>query len=262
MIPALWSVFLAAQGTPPLFLVGVIIIGTLATSATGCVINDLWDRNIDPQVERTRNRPLASRALSVNVGIIIAIVALVCAAGLAFYLNPLSFWLCVAAVPVIVFYPLAKRIFPVPQLVLSVAWGFAVLISWTAVTANINLFTWLLWGATIFWTLGFDTVYAMSDREDDQKLGVNSSALFFGNYAADAVGIFFALTATLFAYLGWQMQLNLGFWLTLIIAIAFWLRQYICLRQPTILKSVYGQIFAQNVLIGFILLGGIVISFQ
>jgi 4-hydroxybenzoate polyprenyltransferase len=90
---------------PPLPLVGVIILGTLATSAAGCVVNDLWDRDIDPQVERTRDRPLASRALSVQVGVVVALIAMGCAGILALYLNPFTFWLCVAAVPVIVFYP-------------------------------------------------------------------------------------------------------------------------------------------------------------
>src|ERR671933_605160 len=132
MLPALWAVFLAANGTPPLPLVGVIILGTLATSAAGCVVNDLWDRDIDPQVERTRDRPIASRALSIKVGIIVAIVAMACAGVLALYLNSYTFWLCVAAVPVIIFYPSAKRVFPIPQLVLSIAWGFGVLISWSA----------------------------------------------------------------------------------------------------------------------------------
>ena len=88
MIPALWAVFLAASGKPPVVLVGIIILGTFATSAAGCVINDLWDKDIDPQVARTKNRPLASRALSVKLGIIIFAIALLCAAGLAFYLNP------------------------------------------------------------------------------------------------------------------------------------------------------------------------------
>ncbi|MGL4879633.1 MAG: 4-hydroxybenzoate solanesyltransferase, partial [Waterburya sp.] len=180
MLPALWAVFLAAKGTPPIPLVGVIILGTLATSAAGCVVNDLWDKDIDPQVARTKSRPLASRALSVKVGIVIFAIALLCAAILAFYLNRLSFILCVLAVPVIVLYPLAKRVFPLPQLVLSIAWGFAVLISWTAVTAKIEPATWLLWGATVAWTLGFDTGYALADREDDLKVGINSSAIFFG----------------------------------------------------------------------------------
>ena len=257
-IPALWAVFLAAGGTPPLPLVGVIILGSLATSAAGCVINDLWDRDIDPQVERTRDRPLASRALSVKVGMVIALIALACAAVLAFYLNSLSFWLCVAAVPVIVCYPLAKRFFRVPQLVLSIAWGFAVLIPWSAVTANLETPTWLLWGATVLWTLGFDTVYAMSDREDDQKIGVNSSARFFGDRAADAVGVFFVGTAGLLAYLCVVMHLQPSFWIAWGIAVLGWIWQYGRLRQSEIPKPVYGEIFRQNVWLGFILLAGMI----
>lgn len=258
MVPALWAVFLAASGTPPTPLVGAIVLGTLATSATGCAINDLWDREIDRQVERTRDRPLASRNLTLQVGAVVAIVAMACAGVIALYLNPFTFWLCVAAVPVIVFYPSAKRFFPVPQLVMSIAWGFAVLISWSAVTANLELATWLLWGATVLWALGFDTVYAMSDREDDKRIGVNSSALFFGDYAADAVGIFFAGTASLLGWLGVVMQLHFGFWLALGIASVSWIWHYTRLRQPDLPKPTYGEIFRQNVWIGFTLLAGMI----
>ena len=258
MIPALWAVFLATHGMPPAPLVGVIILGTLATSGAGCAINDLWDRDIDPQVERTKSRPLASRALTVQTAIVVAFMAMVCAGVLALYLNPLSFWLCVAAIPVIIFYPSAKRVFPVPQLVLSIAWGFGVLISWSAAVAHLDFASWLLWGATILWTLGFDTVYAMSDREDDIKIGVNSSAIFFGNYAAEAVGIFFAGTAGLLAWLGVEMQLHWGFWLTLGLAIIAWIWHYFQLRQKDLPRPVYGQIFGQNVWIGFILLVGMI----
>jgi len=258
MIPALWAVFLAADGTPPAPLVGVIILGTLATSAAGCVINDLWDKDIDPQVERTRDRPLASRALSVKIGVIVALIAMGCAGVLALYLNPFTFWLCVAAVPVIVFYPSAKRVFPVPQLVLSIAWGFGVLISWSAVTGNLEPATWWLWGATVLWTLGFDTVYAMSDREDDRKIGVRSSALFFGDYAVEAVGIFFAGTAGLLARLGIVMQLQPSFWLALGIATLGWAWQYTRLRQTDLPRPVYGEIFRQNVWIGFVVLAGMI----
>ena len=257
MIPALWAIFLATHATPPLPLVGVIIVGTLATSAAGCVINDLWDRDIDPEVERTRDRRLASRALTIQTGVVIAIIAFACAGVIALYLNRLSFWLSVAAVPVIICYPLAKRFFPVPQLVLSIAWGFAVLISWSAAVAELDTSTWILWGATIVWTLGFDTVYAMSDREDDRLLGVNSSALFFGEYAANAVAIFFFLTAVLLGVLGIEMDLHFGFWIALGIATVFWSIQYGKLRQEEIFKP-YGQIFRQNVWIGFILLAGMI----
>jgi 4-hydroxybenzoate polyprenyltransferase len=260
MIPALWAVFSAAQVLPPLPLVGVIILGSLTTSAAGCVINDLWDRDIDPQVERTRNRPLASRALSVKVAIIIALIAFACAAVLALYLNSLSFWLCVAAVPVIVCYPLAKRFFPIPQLILSIAWGFAVLISWSAVTGNLTTPTWLLWGATVAWTLGFDTVYAMSDREDDLKVGINSSAIFFGNYTGEAVGMFYAIASGLLACFGVEMRLSWVFWLAWSITAIGWVGHYIRLRQSEIPKAAYGEIFAQNVWLGFILLLGMILG--
>ncbi|MEM9542026.1 MAG: 4-hydroxybenzoate solanesyltransferase [Cyanobacteria bacterium P01_E01_bin.42] len=258
MIPALWAVFLAARGLPPLPLVLVIILGSLATSGAGCVINDLWDRDIDPEVERTRDRPLASRALSVKTGIAVGLVALGCAAGLAFYLNPFTFGLCVAAVPVIILYPLAKRFFPIPQLVLAIAWGFAVLISWSAVTGTLELPTFFLWVAVVLWTLGFDTVYAMSDREDDAKLGINSSALFFGRFAPLAVGLFFLGTAGSLAYLGFILDLHAGFWLAWAIALVGWLWQYLQLNRDNVPKPVYGLIFRQNVILGFILLLGMI----
>ena len=258
MIPALWAVFLATHGKPPVALVGVIVLGTLATSAAGCVINDLWDRDIDPEVERTRSRPLASRALKVQTGIGVALISFACAAILAFYLNPLSFWLCVAAVPVIICYPLAKRFFPVPQLVLSIAWGFAVLISWSAAVGKLELATWLLWGAVLFWTMGFDTVYAMSDREDDLRLGVNSSALFFGDNAANAVGFFFVATVGLLAAMGINLHLHIGFWMAIIAAAVLWFLQYNQLQKADIPNPVYGQIFRQNVWVGFVILAGMI----
>ncbi|MEG4535115.1 4-hydroxybenzoate solanesyltransferase [Microcoleus sp. D2_18a_D3] len=260
MIPALWAVFLAADGRPPAALVGVIVLGTLATSAAGCVINDLWDRDIDPEVERTRSRPLASRALTVQTGIGVALISFACAAILAFYLNPLSFWLCVAAVPVIICYPLAKRFFPVPQLVLSIAWGFAVLISWSAAVGKLELATWLLWGAVVLWTLGFDTVYAMSDREDDLRLGVNSSAIFFGDNAANAVGFFFVGTVALLAAMGINLHLHIGFWMAISAAAVLWFLQYSQLRKADIPKLVYGQIFRQNVWVGFVILAGMIVG--
>ncbi|HEY9622667.1 MAG TPA: 4-hydroxybenzoate solanesyltransferase [Crinalium sp.] len=260
MIPALWAIVLAARGTPPLPLIGIIILGTLATSAAGCVINDLWDRNIDPRVKRTRDRPLASRALSINTGLVVTVVSFFCAWGLSLYLNPLSFWLCVAAVPVIILYPAAKRVFPVPQLVLSIAWGFGVLISWSAVTASLEAATWSLWVATVLWTLGFDTVYAMADREDDRRVGVNSSALFFGRHAASAVGLFFLGTVLFLGLEGALLHLNAVYWLSLAIAALGWLWHYIQLRPQKPHPSTYGRIFRQNVWIGFIVLAGMVLG--
>ena len=263
MLPALWAIVLASHSVEPgdlpdLLLIGIIVLGSLATSAAGCVINDLWDRNIDPNVERTSDRPLASRALTVKTAIVVALVAFVCAGGLALYLTRLSFMLCVAAIPFIVFYPLAKRVFPIPQLVLSLAWGFAVLISWTAVTASLHPAAWLLWGAVVAWTMGFDTVYAMSDREDDLKMGINSSAIFFGKRSAEAVLAFFVITAILLLQVGNVLQMDLWYTLSVIGAIVLWGWQYWQLRPAHPPRAIFGQIFGQNVWIGFILLAGMI----
>ncbi|MGB7415853.1 MAG: 4-hydroxybenzoate solanesyltransferase [Thermosynechococcaceae cyanobacterium] len=258
MIPALWAVFLATQGSPPIFLVVVIVLGSLATSAAGCVVNDLWDRDIDPHVHRTQKRPLASKALTVRVGLGVALVAFVCAFGLSRYLNPLSFGLCVAAVPVIIGYPLAKRVFPVPQLVLAIAWGFAVLISWSAAVAQLELATWLLWTATVFWTLAFDTIYAMPDLPDDRRLGINSSALFFGRYVVTAIAVFFATTIAALISLGVILHLTFAYWITLSISSYLWIRQILILKRQNIPISAYGTLFRQNVWIGFLLLAGMV----
>jgi 4-hydroxybenzoate polyprenyltransferase len=260
MIPALWAVVLAANGAPPWRLVLVIVLGSLTTSAAGCVVNDLWDREIDRQVSRTRTRPLASRALSIKTGLVVAFVAFACAWGLAAYLNWYSFWLCVAAVPFIVLYPLSKRVFPVPQLVMALCWGFTVLISWSAVKAGLDLSAWLLWGATVLWALGFDTVYAMADREDDQRIGVNSSARFFGAYAPLAVGGCFAGSLLLLAWEGVRLSLSWGFWLALAIAGLGWLWQVIQLSAPTVDPSLYGRIFRQNVWLGAVLLAGFIVG--
>jgi 4-hydroxybenzoate polyprenyltransferase len=242
-------------------LVLVIVLGSLATSAAGCVVNDLWDRDIDPHVNRTKKRPLASKALTVRVGLGVALVAFACAFGLSRYLNPLSFWLCVAAVPVIIGYPLAKRVFPVPQLVLAIAWGFAVLISWSAAVAHLEPATWLLWTATVFWTLGFDTIYAMPDRLDDRRLGIHSSALFFGRYTVAAIGLFFAATAAALVGLGLILQLKILYWLTLGLSSCLWARQVLQLQHPQVPTRIYGQLFQQNVWIGFLLLAGMVTGY-
>ena len=262
LIPALWALVLASDGRPHPLLVLVVVVGTITTSAAGCVVNDLWDRNIDPKVERTKQRPLAARSLSVKVGVGVMLVAALCAAGLLPFLNGLSVLLSVAAVPVIALYPAAKRVFPVPQLVLAIAWGFAVLIPWSAAIdpPSLDLPAWLLWGAVVLWTLGFDTVYALADREDDRRLGIHSSALFFGDLAPQAIGGFYAGTALLLAYTALALELNIGFWFTLFGAIGLWVQQYLRLSDRQLSRAAYSKMFAENVTIGFVLLAGMLVG--
>ena len=260
IVPALWAVFLAARGTPPIPLVALIVLISLASSAGGCIINDLWDRNIDAQVQRTINRPIASRVLSIKIGIVAALITMSSAVLLAFYLKPLSFWLFLAAIPVIILYPLAKRVFPVPQLVMAIAWGFGVLISWSAVTGKLETSTWLLWGATVLWAFGFDTIYAISDRDYDLSLNIYSSAVFFGKNTPSAVGVFFIGTAFLLAGLGIVAQLKIYFWITLILAIIGWTWQFVRLRDPQLTHLACNHMFSQNVWIGFLLLSGMIVG--
>lgn len=259
LLPALWALVLAERSLHqpiPLDLLFVIIGGSLATSAMGCVINDLWDQEIDRQVERTKNRPLASKSLPIAVGVVVLALSVLCAYGFARYLNPLSFTLCVIAVPVIAIYPACKRFLPIPQLVLALAWGFAVLIPWSAVTGSLDINAGLLWLAVLFWTLGFDTVYAMSDRADDQKLGINSSAILFGARTPLFITLCWLLTATALGLLGWRLHLDMAYYTALAIALLWWLWQCQKLADPEADPSLFPRVFGQNVIIGFILLGG------
>ncbi len=261
LVPVLWSLVLASEGLPSLRLLGIMIVGTITTSAAGCIINDIWDRNIDPHVQRTRNRPLASRRLSVSLAVALMILAFACAWGLTVYLTPLGYWLAVAAVPVIILYPLAKRVFPIPQLVLALAWGFAVLIPWAAVQDRLTVTTAWLWGAVITWTLAFDTVYAMPDRPDDRRLGVHSSALFFGAYAPLAIALLYGATLLLFVGVGLSANLTWRFWLALAVTSYFWLRQSLQIysherrdtQTTTLPIQTYGRYFNENVWLGFLL---------
>jgi len=263
MLPALWATVAAAKTQnqlPPIGLVCVVILGSLATSAAGCVINDLWDRDIDPQVDRTKTRPLADRSLSIQVGIAVLFVSAICAFFLSTYLSPLSFGLCFAAVPVITIYPACKRFFPLPQLVLSIAWGFAVLIPWSAVTGGLDRHAWQLWLAVITWTMGFDTIYAMSDRDDDLKVGVKSSALFFGRYVTFAIGVFLAIALGCLVWLGLEIQLGYAHYFACLTTGVIWVWQCNRLNQAEIPRELYQKAFGQNVWVGLIILLGMLPS--
>lgn len=262
MLPALWAAFLAADGAWPGWgNVWIIILGSIATSAVGCAVNDLWDQDIDPLVERTQGRPLAAGTMSREMAIIVAVVAGLLSIGIAALLQPLSWVLCALAGVVILLYPAAKRVFPVPQLVLAIAWGFAVLIGWSVVSqTTLPAAAWILWLATVLWTLGFDTVYAMADQEDDRRIGINSSALFFGDRSPQAVGLFFVGTALMLLWLGLTQTLTVWYWISLCLVTLGWLNQYRRLDshrlRPT--SQIYGQIFSGNVGLGILLLLGII----
>jgi 4-hydroxybenzoate polyprenyltransferase len=246
--------------------VGWIVLGGLAVSGAGCVANDLWDRHIDPQVDRTRHRPLASGRVGVGEAMALLVVCLLLALLVVLALPAPQRGLClalaVAALPPVLLYPSAKRWFAWPQLVLALCWGFAVLIPWAAATGSLAG-GWplaLVWLATLLWTFGFDTVYAMADRDDDRAIGVRSSALSLGSLAPLAVAISYGL-ATL--ALGLAAGLQGSGWISWplgLLAAAGMQREAALLRRPNLPRSAYGRHFSRQVQLGGLLLLALVLG--
>ena len=270
LIPAGWALWLQPQAPPDAALVGWIVLGGLAVSGAGCVANDLWDRRIDPQVERTRERPLASGRVGVPTALALLAVCLLLALLVVLALPAVGRSTCLAlaaaALPPVLLYPSAKRWFPLPQLVLALCWGFAVLIPWAAADGSLSggqagpwplLLTWL---ATLLWTFGFDTVYAMSDREDDRRVGVRSSALTLGRHAATAVALCYALTALGLAGAALLAGVRGAFWLPWALAAAGMQREAWQLRRPDPPRALYGRHFSRQVQLGGLLLLALVLG--
>jgi 4-hydroxybenzoate polyprenyltransferase len=198
LLPGWWAIALAGGGIVSLNrydfkLLALFAVGAVVMRAAGCVINDLWDRKLDAQVERTRVRPLAAGTISPR-GALIFLALLLCA-GLAILLQIPSLVTVLTgflAIPLIALYPLMKRITWWPQLFLGVIFNFGVLMGWSAVTWVIGLPCLLLYGAGIFWTLGYDTIYAHQDKEDDMRVGIKSTALRLGAQSRIWVAGFYA----------------------------------------------------------------------
>ena len=207
---SLWGLWLAGAGRPPAFVTAVILFGTLTMRSAGCVFNDLADRNFDGHVARTRSRPLASGAVRVAEAVILGVALLALSFALVWLLNGQSVLLAVGCAAVSLFYPLCKRFFLAPQLVLGVAFASPILMAQTAILGRVTLAGCLLFLASVFWALVYDTYYALVDRDDDLKIGLHSSAItargFEHRFLATMAGIVlgFLLLAGLAAGLnGW-----------------------------------------------------------
>jgi 4-hydroxybenzoate polyprenyltransferase len=275
LIPAGWSLWLTPNAPPAPLLVGLIVLGGLAVSAAGCIANDLWDRRIDPLVERTRNRPLADGRVGVREALALLLLALVVALTVLLVLmlglpasgRSLCLLLALAALPPVLLYPSAKRWFGYPQLVLALCWGFAVLIPWAARTGSLAG-GWplaLVWLATLLWTFGFDTVYAMADRDDDRAIGVRSSALSLGPQAPLVVAVSYGLAAAALALAAGLQGVGLQgsgwiVWPLWLLAAFGMQREAALLRRPALPRSAYGRHFSRQVQLGGLLLLALVLG--
>ena len=266
LIPALWSLWLTRMAPPPGSLVALIVVGGLAVSGAGCIANDLWDRRIDPLVERTKTRPMADGRVGTAEAAGLLVLSLV--ASLAVVLNLpaphrlLCLELATAALLPVLLYPSAKRWFAYPQLVLALCWGFAVLIPWAAATGSLGG-SWplaLTWLAVMGWTFGFDTVYAMADRDDDRLVGIHSSALSLGEWAPLAVRLSYAFTAISLAAAAALAGVNALFWPLWLVAAAGMQREALALQAPHLPRSHFGGHFNRQVLLGGLLLLALVVG--
>jgi 4-hydroxybenzoate polyprenyltransferase len=226
--PTLWALWTAAAGHPRPGLVLIFIAGTVLMRSAGCVINDLADRNIDPQVRRTRDRPLAARRVSPYEALVLFLVLLALAFLLVLQLDRVTLRLAIVGAVITVTYPLFKRFFPIPQLYLGLCFGWGVPMAFAAVLGRVPRVGWLMLLAAVLWAGIYDTFYAMVDRADDQKIGVRSSAIAFGDLDLLLIGGMQALMLFALLLVGRALELGLWYWLGLLLAAAgFAWQQYL-----------------------------------
>ena len=188
--PALWALWVAGEGRPTPRVLIIFVLGVFVMRAAGCVINDFADRDIDPHVRRTRDRPLAARRVSPVEALVLFAGLIVVALYLVTRLDALTIKLAVVGAALTVSYPFVKRFFPMPQLYLGISFGgWSVLMAFAAQTGALPRVGWLLYFAAVIWAAIYDTIYAMIDREDDLRIGVKSSAILFADMDKLLIGV-------------------------------------------------------------------------
>ncbi len=219
--PTLWALWLARQGHPEPILVAVFVVGVVLMRSAGCVINDYADRDFDGHVWRTKDRPLATGEVSPREALSLFAILCVLAASLAFWLNTLTRELAVVAVVLAVSYPFFKRFTHLPQIYLGLAFGWGIPMAFAAESQRLPLEAWLVFLANVFWTVAYDTAYAMADRHDDEKIGVRSTAILFGQWDRIMVALNHAAALVLLYEVGVIAHLGIAFNLGLLAALGF-----------------------------------------
>lgn len=256
LLPSLWSLVLASGGHPAPELLLVFIAGSFLMRSAGVVANDLADRSFDRQVARTRQRPLAAGTLSPTAAMTTLVFLLLLAGGLLFFVNRLTLLLSPVAFLLALLYPYAKRVLHIPQAVLGVAFGWGTVMAWAAARGRLDAPAWLLFGATICWAVGYDTIYALQDREDDARIGVKSAAVLFGPRTWLAVALALTGMLLLLGLAGWLAGAHPCFYLVLAWAAGLMTGQVRRLRAGAS-SALALALFRQHVVIGAAILGGL-----
>lgn len=206
--PTLWGLWIAGDGEPDGRVLLIFLLGTVLMRSAGCVINDYADRHFDKHVKRTQERPITSGLVAPREALWLAAGLSIAALMLVLQLNWLTFWLSIPALFLAGSYPFTKRFLVIPQAYLGIAFGFGIPMGFAAQNGNIPNVAWVLVLANILWCVAYDTEYAMVDRDDDTHLGINSSALLFGQY--DVLAIMICYLGALIAMMIAGVLLNMG----------------------------------------------------
>ncbi len=230
--PCLMALFLAAGGMPDLKVLILFIIGVVVMRACGCIINDYADRNLDAHVDRTKSRPLASGEVTVKEALILFAILGLFAFGLVLMLNPLVVKLSFVGIILTIIYPFTKRFTNMPQMFLGVVWSWSIPMAYAAQIGTVPVEAWWLFAANWCWTVAYDTMYAMVDRDDDLKVGIKSTAILFGRFDRQIIGLFQLAALGCFIMAGLSANRGLLFGLGIITFIGFSLYQQ---------KLIYGR---------------------
>lgn len=257
--PTLWALWIAAEGMPRPGVLTVFVLGVILMRSAGCVINDYADREIDPRVNRTKDRPIAAGRVSADEAMLLFMALCFSAFLLVLTMNTFTILLSLGGVLLAAIYPFMKRYTHMPQIVLGMAFGWAVPMAFAAQTNSVPKIAWLIYVVTVLWAVIYDTMYAMADRADDLKIGVKSTAILFGDADRVIIGILQAMMLFALYLIGEQAQLGGEYSIAIAIAaILMVYQQYLIrYRQPALCISA----FLNNNWLGLVIFGGIVLSY-
>lgn len=231
--PTLWALFIAANGIPDIKVLIIFILGVILMRSAGCAINDYADRNIDPFVARTQQRPLASGQIQPKEALIVsAALALVAFLIALVFLNKLTIYFAIGGALLAASYPFTKRIHFLPQVHLGIAFAWAIPMAFTAINNDYPPpIAWLLFVTAVIWTTAYDTLYAMADREEDMKIGVKSTAILFGPMDKVAVGMMQILVVLCLILVGINTKMSLMYYAGIAAASLFFVYQHILIKH-------------------------------
>ena len=219
--PTLWALFIAAHGTPSIQHLSIFILGTVFMRSAGCVVNDILDRKFDSFVARTKLRPLANQSIPITNAIFLLVTLLLGALICVLFLNYKAFYFSLIALFLALTYPLTKRFFVIPQAYLGLSFGMGIPMAFVANEISLSMTTWLLFLANFFWAIAYDTLYAVTDKNDDLKIGIRSSAIWFGDFVKEAIMVSYTCMMGCLVWVGLLENFSWVFYVFIALSLIF-----------------------------------------